>query len=115
MIRTHFQRKLALFFTALVAIVQLAAVIAVVEATDRNVARQVEEELATGSRVVGRLLELRERQLLQSVRVLTDDFGFKRAVATGDHPTVRSALGNHAARIDADMAAVLDQIGRAHV
>jgi len=110
-IRTHFQRKLALFFTALVAIVQLAAVIAVFEATDRNVARQVEEELATGSRVVARLLELRERQLLQSVRVLTDDFGFKRAVATGDHPTVRSALGNHAARIDADMAAVLDRDG----
>lgn len=111
MIRNRFQRKLALFFTALVAIVQLAAVIAVVEATDRNVARQVEAELAIGSRVVGRLLELRERQLLQSVRVLTDDFGFKRAVATGDHPTIRSALGNHAARIDADMAAVLDRDG----
>ena len=111
MIRNRFQRKLALFFTALVAIVQLAAVVAVVEATDRNVARQVEEELAVGSRVVARLLELRERQLLQSVRVLTDDFGFKRAVATGDHPTIRSALGNHAARIDADMAAVLDPDG----
>lgn len=111
MIRNRFQRKLALFFTALVAVIQLAAVIAVVEATDRNVARQVKEELAIGSRVVARLLELRERQLLQSVRVLTDDFGFKRAVATGDHPTIRSALGNHAARIDADMAAVLDRDG----
>lgn len=111
MIRDRFQRKLALFFTALVAIVQLAAVIAVVEATDRNVARQVEEELGVGSRVVARLLDLRERQLLQSVRVLTEDFGFKRAVATGDHPTVRSALGNHAARIDADVAAVLDRDG----
>jgi diguanylate cyclase (GGDEF)-like protein len=107
MIRNHFQRKLALFFTALVAVVQVAALAAVIVATNHNVRQQVTQELRVGSRVVARLLDSRSQQLLQSVRVLTADFGFKRALATGDGPTVRSALGNHAARIDADMGVVL--------
>jgi diguanylate cyclase (GGDEF)-like protein len=106
-IRNHFQRKLALFFTALVAVVQVAALAAVIVATNHNVRQQVTQELRVGSRVVARLLDSRSQQLLQTVRVLTADFGFKRALATGDGPTVRSALGNHAARIDADMGVVL--------
>jgi len=106
-IRNHFQRKLALFFTALVAVIQVAALAAVIVATNHNVRQQVTQELRVGSRVVARLLDSRSQQLLQTVRVLTADFGFKRALATGDGPTVRSALGNHAARIDADMGVVL--------
>ncbi|MDZ7829674.1 MAG: cache domain-containing protein [Halofilum sp. (in: g-proteobacteria)] len=112
MLRTSFQRKLALFFTALIAVVQLGALVAVVFATNQNVRRQVEQELTVGSRVVERLLDLRSRQLLQSVQVLTADFGFKQAVATGDRATIRSVLGNHGARIDADMAVLLDPDGQ---
>jgi len=111
MLRNSFQRKLALFFTALVAAVQIGALVAVVFATNQNVRRQVEQELAVGARVVERLLDSRSRQLLQSVQVLTADFGFKQAVATGDRATIRSVLGNHGARIEADMAVLLDPDG----
>ncbi|MEX2575846.1 MAG: EAL domain-containing protein [Halofilum sp. (in: g-proteobacteria)] len=108
MIRDRFQRKLTLFFTALVAVIQLATLVLVAYAISQNVRQQVERELAVGSRVTDELLAVRSDRLLRSVHVLASDFGFKEAAATGDRPTVRSVLGNHGARIEADMGALLD-------
>jgi diguanylate cyclase (GGDEF)-like protein len=54
----------------------------------------------------------RNEQLLTKVSVLVADFPFRQAVASGgDDATIRSVLRNHANRVDANVAALLDPDG----
>jgi diguanylate cyclase (GGDEF)-like protein len=53
----------------------------------------------------------RAEQLLTTVNVLVQDYGFKQAVAGGDRSTIRSALINHASRVGATVAVLLDLDG----
>ncbi|WVM94380.1 EAL domain-containing protein [Halopseudomonas pachastrellae] len=46
-----------------------------------------------------------------ATEILVADFGFRQAVATGDQPTIRSALLNQVRRIGADQAMLLDAQG----
>ncbi|MEN0107278.1 MAG: EAL domain-containing protein, partial [Pseudomonas sp.] len=57
--------------------------------------------LEVGVRVFERLLEVRSRQISDAVQVLSSDFGFKDAVASGDTATISSVLANHGKRIAA--------------
>ena len=70
--------------------------------SDAAVRAQAQEQLNVGSLVFEQLLALRSDQLQQAAQVLAADFGFKEAVASGDAPTIRSALANQGARINAD-------------
>ncbi len=105
--------KVRLLVTLLVLIVslQLATSYVVLERTRDEGEARAEAALASGGRVFSRLLRDRERQLLSNVGVLVQDFGLRRAVATGDRPTVESALENHASRIRADFAFYIDLDG----
>lgn len=98
--------------SALLFLISGAVLIAVWLSTDTHVKDQIRTDLEVGSRVLERLLESREQQLINSVEVLTADFGFKQAVATGDSPTIRSALKNHGQRINADLMALLTLEGK---
>jgi len=49
-------------------------------------------ELSANARVFDELVDLRARQMQGAANVLSRDFGFREAVATGDAPTVSSAL-----------------------
>lgn len=79
--------------------------------TRHNQETHAQEMLAAGGRIFARLLQDRERQLLESVEVLASDFGLKRAVATRDRATIDSALANHGRRIDADLTLATDLEG----
>ena len=98
-----FQGRLVFFFLGLVSLIQVI-VFATVDATNLRYAReQIETTLELGARTFRRLIETRTEQLSESVRILAGDFAFKTAIASGDVPTVRSALENHGARIGADI------------
>lgn len=54
-----------------------------------------------------------EAELLKTAaQVLTADFGFKQAVATGDAATIASALENHGSRINAALMLLSDRDGK---
>ncbi|MGE8362720.1 diguanylate cyclase domain-containing protein [Pseudomonas sp.] len=77
--------------------------------TNRRIAENtVRAHLATGGQVFYQLLELRQHQLEQAASVLAADYGLKDAVAIGERPTLESMLGNHAKRIQADVAILRD-------
>src|SRR5262245_36131006 len=80
--------------------VTLFTALARTEATERQ---RADAQLVSGAHVAQRLLEYRERQLANTVSVLSADYGLREAMATGDRPTVASALANHAARIGATL------------
>jgi diguanylate cyclase (GGDEF)-like protein len=108
----RFGTKLLLSLAGLVLALQCAGWLTVEVAVRDAVDRQLGEGLEVGARVWERLDAARQRQLLERVLVLADDFGFKQAIATQDGPTLESMLESAAARIDAPFAMVLAPDGR---
>ncbi len=64
-------------------------------------------DLAANARVFDEILAARARQMGDQAAVLSHDFGFREAVATGDAPTIASALTSLEARVRGDTAFVL--------
>jgi diguanylate cyclase (GGDEF)-like protein len=103
--------RLAALYAVLFAVVVLAigGVAQVVIETDAR--RSAVAELAASGTVYERLWALRERSLLGSADVLARDFGFRAAVASGDRPTIESALASLRARAGVPRAMVVEQDG----
>jgi diguanylate cyclase len=103
--------KIIVFFVALLALVQVAALGFVNASNSRNAQLKVAEELQVGERVFARLLTQNAEKLGQAARVLAADFPFREAIATHDVRTLASALSNHGARIGADAMLFIDLDG----
>ena len=115
MLRNNFQARIAGVLVLLLLVVIGALYAAVQTATNAAVRSQAREQLDVGSLVFQQLLEVRGRQLHDAVQVLAADFGFKDAVASGDTETIRSALANHGARINAGAVMMLGLDGNLQV
>jgi len=98
---------MALFVAALAVIS-----VAVYAATTRNVEHMVRDQLAVSGTVFDNLAATRYRKLQDEAQVLSHDFGFRAAVATGDQTTVRSALDNLAERLGVNLAFVVTPDGQ---
>lgn len=101
--KARFRTRLIFILAGLVAGALLVAFVAVWIATDRQLERSIERELSVSEKVFKELLDNRSTQLRQAAKVLTDDFGFKRAVASRDRETIVSVLVNHGERINAEL------------
>lgn len=108
----RFGTKLLLILATLVVALQLAGWLTVQVAVKRSVDAQLADSLEVGTRVWQRLHEARQRQLLERVAVLADDFGFKQAIATQDGPTLDSVLESASSRVGAPFGLVLGADGR---
>ena len=98
-----FRTRLTVFFVGLLLAVQGAAFVVVDLANSRYARQQINAELEVDARVFSRLLTGRTSQLVQAARLLSGDFAFKSAYASGDQGTLLSALRNHQSRIEADV------------
>ncbi len=103
--------RLLLLVLSLLVVSSGATLIAVITATDNNIEREANARLQVGSSVLESMLDTQGKQLLESARVLTADFGFKQAVALRDKATIESVLQNHGARINADLISLFDLSG----
>jgi len=108
----RFGTKLLLILASLVIALQVAGGLTVQVAVKRSVDAQLADSLEVGARVWQRLHEARQRQLLERVAVLADDFGFKQAVATQDAPTLESVLESASSRVGVPFGLVLGADGR---
>ncbi len=98
-----FQSRIAFFFVGLISLVQSLVFFTVDAINTRQAREQIEQALAAGAGNFRRVMDLRTVQLLESVRILSSDFAFKTALATGDKATVHSALANQGSRVGADI------------
>jgi len=73
--------------------------------------RQVRDELVASSPLFDRLHELRTRELGNAASLLSRDYGFRAAVATGDPGTALSALDNLKARLGLRTAFIVNLDG----
>lgn len=95
--------RMVLVFGLMFAVVQ-ASVLILVDRVGLKLARERNaQELQVGERVFIRLLDQNRQRLLQGAEILAKDFAFRKAIATGDAPTVSSVLHNHGARIQASV------------
>ncbi|MFD1610813.1 putative bifunctional diguanylate cyclase/phosphodiesterase [Sphingomonas tabacisoli] len=72
----------------------------------------VRAAMTTSSAVYDRLWQLQARSLSDSADVLARDFGFRAAVASGDAPTIDSALASLKQRARVPYALVVESDGR---
>ncbi|WP_426263622.1 putative bifunctional diguanylate cyclase/phosphodiesterase [Sphingomonas sp. PWP1-2] len=72
----------------------------------------VRAELRTSGSVYDRIWAMRAHALMDSASVLTRDFGFRSAVASGDRPTIESALASLRTRADVPQAFFVDLQGQ---
>jgi diguanylate cyclase (GGDEF)-like protein len=108
----HLRTRLAVLYAGLfVAGLLVVAVVAQV-VIERSARHSVLAELATSGEVHDRLWLLRQRALVQSAGGIVNDFGFRAAVASGDRPTIASALDSLRTRAGATHAVLVDLEGQ---
>jgi diguanylate cyclase (GGDEF)-like protein len=106
-----FQARLLYLIVGVLVLMQAATLLSVHVAGQRNLQQSVSNELRVGGRVFDSILTARGRQLEGTVRALAADFAFREAIASGDRPTITSALANLGARIDAHAAFLISLEG----
>ncbi len=74
--------------------------------------QQVESQLQSSGAVYDRLWQQRSHELQNAAQLLARDFGFRAAVATGDQPTIQSALANAAGRLRIKTAFIVTADGK---
>lgn len=109
---TSFRTRILLLVLGIVAVPLGGTIYALTLKAQAAARAQATTELRAGASVARETLAFRGEQLANAARVLTADFGFKEAVASGDRPTLLSAIENHGARIKADLVAVFDANGK---
>jgi diguanylate cyclase (GGDEF)-like protein len=110
--RQSLRTRIALLVIGLLTLFLIAAITAVGLGSLRFARQRVADDLVFGQRVLKRVIDQDRARLAQATRVLAADFGFRDAVASNDAETIKSALANHAARIHANAAVLIDTQGR---
>jgi diguanylate cyclase (GGDEF)-like protein len=95
--------RLALLFAVLFTLVQTGVLLLVDRVSGSIAQDRSTQELRVGERVFLRLLDQNQQRLLQAAEVVSKDFAFRQAIATGDSPTIASVLHNHGSRIQASV------------
>jgi diguanylate cyclase (GGDEF)-like protein len=103
--------RLAVLYAGLFALALSLVAIALYVVVTTTAERQVRGELVASSTVFDRLLEMRTRELSNAATLLSRDFGFRAAVATGDPGTALSALDNLKARLGVGTAFIVGMDG----
>src|SRR5438067_860690 len=110
MVRT-FQARLLWLIVAVLALLEAGTLISVHLAGQRTLQRSVRDQLHVGVRVLNQQLDDRAQQLSYRLGILAADFAFREAIATGDVPTITSALENAGGRAKTDAVVLLDLDG----
>jgi adenylate cyclase len=106
-----FRARILVFVAGLLVLVQGAVLLAVQAANLREARRSIDEALELTAGAFQHSLEERRKILLDKALLLSSDFAFKAATATGDQATILSALENHRARVGADLMLLLGLSG----
>lgn len=94
--------RIALFFVVLLVLVQGIAAVFVTRANSQIARETIDEALKQGEEIFRQLQAQNQARLEQGAGVLSADFAFREAVATGNSETIASVLRNHGGRLGAE-------------
>ena len=107
-----FRHRILLLAVALVVMTQLVVLFPVLDLIKRDRAEQAERTVGLAGALFDEYMHNRAENQSTNVNLVDADYPFKQAVASGDDDaTIRSVLRNHATRVGASVAAVLDLDG----
>ena len=109
---TRLRTRLTVLYAALFGATLLLVSITVFAAINQAAQRQVRGELTATGTVFDRVWSLRSDRLREGAALLSRDFGFREAVATGDSATIVSAMDNLKTRFNIDRAFIVTNDGR---
>jgi EAL domain-containing protein (putative c-di-GMP-specific phosphodiesterase class I)/GGDEF domain-containing protein len=109
---TRLRTRLTVLYAALFGVTLLLVSLAVYTAISGAAERQVRAELTASGTVFDRVWSLRSERLSEGAALLSRDFGFREAVATGDAATIVSAMENLRRRFAIDKAFIVGVDGR---
>jgi diguanylate cyclase (GGDEF)-like protein len=117
--KLSFRNRLLILLIGLVVGAQIVTLFTALGKTEETERNRASRELVAGAKTALLQLKRSERQLANTVAVLTGDFALKDLIATRihdaaavDEQTVASALANHGERIGADLTLALDTEGK---
>lgn len=84
--------RIALLYVVLLTVTVAATLLAAGSGINTFAYETAERELAANSRVFDQIIASRQREMADAGEVVARDFGFREALATGDAPTLVSAL-----------------------
>ncbi|MEM8547609.1 MAG: EAL domain-containing protein [Pseudomonadota bacterium] len=111
--KTHFLHKLLVLTIVPLLLAQAGTLLVVMRATEAEVAANAQRSLSIGAEVVDDFLAARNQHLLRGAELLAADFALRETIAIDDDASIRSALANHAERVEADFGAFVDLDGGA--
>jgi diguanylate cyclase (GGDEF)-like protein len=109
---TSFKNRLLILIVSLMALAQGVTIVLTLASIRSTVHADSIRQLSATRAMLDRTLAERARLLRAAVDAMVGDFAFREAVATGDSPTMQSALSNQAGRIGADLAVLYAPGGR---
>ncbi len=111
LVRGSLSAKLAMFYGLLFALAVVLILGGVKAGISTTAERMVRSEMLAGTQVFDRVTAMRYAQLGDASTILAGDFGFRSAAATGDAPTIVSALDSLRSRLRLDQAFFVDAQG----
>jgi diguanylate cyclase (GGDEF)-like protein len=99
--------KMTLFFALMFAVATAISLAGTRVAVENYAQKTINREMSAGSAVFERIAQMQFEQLQQAGSVLAADFGFREAAATGDAPTIDSALKSLESRLSLSDAFVV--------
>jgi len=106
-----FQARLLWLIVAVLALLEAGTLFSVYFAGQRTLGKSVHDQLQVGAKIFERTLQERALRLAGNLRILAKDFAFRELVASGDVPTISSALENQRKRVDAGAVLLVDLDG----
>jgi EAL domain-containing protein (putative c-di-GMP-specific phosphodiesterase class I)/GGDEF domain-containing protein len=103
--------RLTVLYAALFGAAMILVSLAVYGAISANAEHAVRDELTATGAVFDQVWALRSGRLQDGAGLLARDFGFRSAVASRDQQTIVSALDNLKARLNVDIAFMVDTDG----
>ena len=107
-----FQTKVTALFAALLAIVLLIAFAVMYKVILNSTFLQIQSQLSYSQDALEHQLSERMDSLREATQILSRDFGFRKAVATGDIPTIKSVSDNFRIRTEGARIMVADLKGK---
>src|SRR5258708_795971 len=104
--------RLTVQFALLFAAAMLAVTAALSSLIAGSASHEVQGQLQSSGAVYDRLWQERAHELQNAAQLLSRDFGFRAAVASGDEATMQSALRNAAERLKVKSAFIVTAGGR---
>ncbi|HQS96373.1 EAL domain-containing protein [Novosphingobium sp. 17-62-19] len=103
--------RIALLYVVLLASVMAVTIVVAGSGISLFARDNAERDLAANARVFDQIIATRQRQMADAGEVVAHDFGFREAFATGDAPTLASALQSLRDRARVSEAAIVQLDG----